>query len=315
MTTPMPVYDRAPSRELQELLLPGGFLAPLIKLAGRQSSGHFHDVHFRRNDEVFVYRGHSAVVQVRRYKRVGGLKVTADEKYRSMSVTENIFGRWAPNETGFEGALFDYLNKVDVSDSFTLKEGDIQQRWSRVTKPWVPFDREAGFSYGNFANDEERKKARMFDHVAEARIELEKCGWGKLPKPGRWLDQLAIDPDGHLVLLELKDASNSGKESEVYFSPFQLLQYVWEWHNALEAVRNGLQAVIDARVAVGLTPPSVPPLSGGIRAAVGFGADLRSAEVKRRHGMVLEIVNRHLPDGVEPIETWACTDTGASLVV
>ena len=41
-----------------------------------------------------------------------------------------------------------------------------------------------------------------------------------------------------------------------------------------------------------------------IRAAMGFGADRRSAEVKRRYAEVLRIVNQHLPPEVPPIETW-----------
>ena len=225
MTKPSPVYKRAPSEELKALLSPGGFLFPIVQLAKQKVSGHHHDVHFRRNDEVYVYRGHSAVLQIRRYKRDGDLKVTADDKYKRTPFPERIFGRWSLNENGFEEALCHYLSKVDVAGSFTLGEGDIQLRWSQVTQPWTPFDREAVLSYGNYAKGEERENARKFDQVAEARIELEKCGWAKLPKPGRELDQLAIDQYGQLVLLELKDGSKS--DAEVYYSPFQLLQYIW----------------------------------------------------------------------------------------
>ena len=123
MTGPTPVYKRAPSKELEALLSPGGFLEPIVQLTRQKVGGNYHDVHFRRNDEVFVYRGHSAVLQIRRYKRMGGLTVTADEKYRSIPFPERIFGRWALNESGFEEALFDYLSKVDVSGSLTLGEG------------------------------------------------------------------------------------------------------------------------------------------------------------------------------------------------
>ena len=36
MATPPPVYDRAPSEELKKLLLPSGFLSPLVELAGKR---------------------------------------------------------------------------------------------------------------------------------------------------------------------------------------------------------------------------------------------------------------------------------------
>lgn len=37
---------------------------------------------------------------------------------------------------------------------------------------------------------------------------------------------------------------------------------------------------------------------------VGFGSDLRSAEVRARFEVVRGIANRHLPDGASPIEVW-----------
>lgn len=112
-----------------------------------------------------------------------------------------------------------------------------------------------------------------------------------------------MDADGRLVLLELKDASAGN--APVYYSPFQLLQYVWDWHDALECVRGRLQDLIDARVALGLTPGSVPRLTGGVRAAVCFGKDLGTKEVRRRYELVLDVANRHLPPCVPRIETWA----------
>ena len=130
--------------------------------------------------------------------------------------------------------------------------------------------------------------------------------WAKPSKGGKELDQLAVDPAGRLVLIELKDGS---KRSEVYYAPFQLLQYVWEWHAALGAVWSDLQKLIGARVALGLAPQDAPRLNGGIRAVVGFGRDTRSDEVKRRYRKVLDVANEHLPPGVGPIETWEITDT------
>ena len=93
------------------------------------------------------------------------------------------------------------------------------------------------------------------------------------------------------------------------------MEYVWEWHAGLETVRGDLQELIDARVAVGLTPPGRAVLMGGIRAAVGFGADLRTPEVKRRYNIALDIANAHLPPGVAGIETWEHTDNGPCRLV
>ena len=308
MVVPMPTYKRAPSEELLALFADGRILAPVLELARRKVGGHYHDVNFRDNDEVYLYRGHSAVLQVRRYKRAGGLNVDADKKYKRTLSTDRIFGRWSLDGDDFEGALRDYLDKVDVAGSLTLGEGDIQLRWSQVTQPWTPFDREAVLGYRNYARGEERENARKFDQVSEARIQLEKCGLAKLPKPGRELDQLAIDQQGQLVLLELKDGSKSN--AEVYYSPYQLLQYVWEWHTALEAARDDLQELISARNQLETSPHRIPDLTGGIRAAVGFGFDTPRGKTRLNYAKVLEVVNRHRPCGVKPIETWAFADTG-----
>ena len=98
-------------------------------------------------------------------------------------------------------------------------------------------------------------------------------------------------------------------DDRVYYVPFQLLQYAWEWHGALEEVRADLQELIDARLSVGLTPAGIARLTGGLRAVVGFGTDNRTDEVRRRYGMVLDIVNRYLPPRVAPLETWEHTKT------
>ena len=134
---------------------------------------------------------------------------------------------------------------------------------------------------------------------------LRPCGF---PKDGRnsrneggEVDQLAVDTDGRLVVIELKDASASG----VYYAPLQLLQYVWEWHEAFEATRKPLQDLLDARIALGLTQPEVARIGSRLRPVIGLGADDRSSEVAQRYAKVLALVNEHLPPGADPVETWS----------
>ena len=316
MVVPSPTYKRAPSEQLRALFTDGKILSPVRELPHRAVGGHSHDLHFRLNDEVCVYRGLTVVLKIQRYKK-GGLKITPHANYTGESGSELLAAHRDNDVQGFREALNDYLVAVDVSDSHTMYEGHVQLRWSRVLQPWVPFDREARL---NYRSKRHREESKVFPEVKDASNELTRLynrqteaeeRWSKPKVTGAKLDQLAVDEKGRLVLLELKDASKHN--AEVYYSPFQLLQYVWEWHSALEAVRNDLQAIIDSRIAVGLTPPDTPSLTGGIRAAVGFGLDKRSLEVKRRYGKVLEVVNQHLPNRVGPIETWAFTCTGPGL--
>ena len=309
----VPTYNRSPSGDLMDLLAPKGFLGPLTKLNGREVHGLKLDVHLRANDEVQVYCGLTRLLDVRRNKN-GTVGVSAHKTYREQYCSGNLFSRrWKSNESReFKRGLGAYLRNLSISQRHIDGEGSIQSLWSRVTEPWVPFDREAVLTYCSRA---ESATARQFDSVESARADLEaivkdrrnsprsRDRWTSLSGSGRKVDQLAIDSEGRLVLLELKNGSAG--PSSVYYSPFQLLQYVWEWHAALGSVRDQLQELINARVKLGLTPGPIPRLDSGIRAAVCFGRDTRSAEVKRRYDRVMGVVNRHLPYGVPPIETWA----------
>lgn len=323
MPTPTPRYDRAPSEELLALLRPEGFLSPLVDLTERKVSGLELDVHLRRDDEIHVYCGLTRVLTVKKYRGGGLLDIRAHPTYTSQPCAQGLFRWWRTNEQGFTGALERYLSGVEVDPASTAGEGAVQLQWSRVREPWVPFDREAALAYESTAH---RERTKSLSEVEDARAELihmayqDRAAHGKSwekPSPLKKrneLDQLAVDPQGRLVLIELKDGSSKSLGS-VFYAPFQLLQCVWEWCAALGAVQTDLQRLIKARVALGLMPKGTPRLTGGIRAVVGFGRGAHSGaacsdEVKRRYCKVLSVVNEHLPPGVGPIETWEIADTG-----
>ena len=306
----LPLYARVPSTELKGLLLPGGFLESLPSLNRRRVAGMELDVHLRVRDEVQVYCGHARLLDVRR-TRDGMVDVSAHPTYRRQECGRNLFGRWNPDRSeGFDRALDAYLANVSVNRRQVVGEGAVQCLWSRVAEPWVCFDREAVLGYPSPCPSRDLHAPSQLDEGGnELRSLAAREGWKDVPKVGNKLDRLAVGPDGRLVVLELKNAG-AGSAS-VFYSPHQLLHYVWEWHSALETVRQQIQGLIDARVELGLTSPSIPKLTGGIRPAMGFGVDRRSAEVKRRYGEVLRIVNHHLPPEVSPIETWVIDDEGA----
>lgn len=278
-------------------------LSPLLALQGRKLHGCGLDVHLRARDEVHVYCGLTRLVKVR--YRPAGIRVTAEESYAKQACGRPLFREWRNDRTeasAFAQVLSTYLDGVEVASRWTDGEGRVQSDWSGVVEPWIPFDREAVLAYASTA---ERNGERQFGQVQRAREHIEELkrarGWARLTQPGGEVDQLAIDPDGALVIIELKDASKSG----AYYAPLQLLQYVWEWHEAFTAVRQGLQSLVDARVELGLTPSAIPRIGHRIRGVVGFGEDLRSREVRRRCKLVLDAVNAHLPPNVPKIETWA----------
>ena len=323
-----PSYKRAPSRVLQRLLAAGGFLAPLLDR--RKHSGIDLEVHLRPGNQVHLYCGLTCLVKSGA-SRNGAIWVESHDEYAAQQCADSLFrpGRarpvgggayrrdvWSVDEAGFPEALDRFLDDVKVGSRQT-KEGAVQARWSKIETPWIVFDKEAALSYPSMEERSRQLAEAFHPAVDEARDQLRTLAlarrslsnsrhhWEKPPEPKSRLklDALAVDPEGNLVLLEVKDAS--GSEGEVYYSPFQILQNVWEWHYALNAVRASLQSLLDARVALGLTPDSVPRISGGLRAAIGFGADERREEVRSRYLEVLGIVNALLPQGVSSIETWA----------
>ena len=303
MTGPGPTYRRAPSEELRGLLSRGGFLFPIVQLARVMVGGHYHDVHFRPNDEVDVYRGRTSLVRIKNSGN-GRVDLRAHSTYKNQPCGQSFLHSWHVDEMGFGEELDRYLNDLKVNPSFTRGEGRVQEQWSLVRDPWVPFDRE-----GELKGPHD--KGADFPQVQTALTQLAVLAQGKRWKSpnatGIKIDQLAVDEKGQLVLLELKDGSKSS--AEVYYSPYQLLQYVWEWHTALEALWNDLQELINARNQLEMSPHKIPDLTGGIRAAVGFGFDTPRSDTKLNYAKVLEVVNRHLPDGIKSIETWAFTDT------
>ena len=310
-------YKRAPSEELLKLLKPEGDLSWLIDLGKNKVAGHQHDVHFRGN-EIHVYRDGARLI--RTTWTVEGnknkVKIEADPRYEKRG--DGFFGIHSTVYTTgkkFQEACKLYLCKVELAPHQKGKEGAIQMKWGRATEPWVRFDREVTLE------NNPRMKFCEVDAAFEDLMEIYRanCGksgivrWSKPSMSGNKIDQLAIDTQGRLVLLELKDAL-AKPPYKVYYAPFQLLQYVWEWHSFFGEVRCDLQELITARKRLQLTPDEFPHLSNSVRAAVGFGCDIPSTEKEGEGGYkykkVLEIVNQHLPREIDHIETWYWSEDG-----
>ena len=310
-----PTYGRAPSERMKDILSPNGFLAPLVELSQSKVQGLRLDVHLRGHDEVHVYCGLTRILKVRR-NRNGTVTVSAHQTYGSQECAKAILRQWNGSEVEeFRESLDHYIREVQVHTRHTDQEGRIQAVWVGISEPWTPFDREAVLEYKTKA---ESIKAREFQPVGQARSKLEAIAesqrkssgqseaWAMPGVAGREVDQLAVDAEGRLVLIELKSASAT--PSAIYYSPFQLLQYVWEWYHAMKSVLGQVQELMDARAALGMTPGSAPRLTGGLRAAVCFDREIGTEQVKARYDSVLEVVNGYLPDSVPKIETWTMDD-------
>lgn len=303
-------YARAPSAYLRALLAPGGLLSALLDRRAFSGLPLRADVHLREHDRVHVYCGLTRLIDVRLLRRK--VRVRAHTTYSSQPCADGLFRAWSPDEAGLDDKVGRYLAGVQIRPTHVRAEGAVQAAWAAVTDPWIPFDREAVLGYESKTS---RAAARFADAVQAARAAVagvvkSDAAWAATSanKVNAELDQLAVDPSGRLVLIELKYGRASG--ASVYYSPLQLLQYVHEWARAFESVRADLRALIEARQAIGLSPPDMPALNAEFRPVVAFGSDLPNVDIRGRFEEVRTIANRHLPVGVAPIEVWALNAVG-----
>lgn len=317
----LPNYDRTPSKDLRRILNPDGFLGPLLNKRMRYSVEL--DLYLRSMDEVHLYCGLTCLVKIR-LSRSGKVWVCSHKTYSEQECARQLFrsqfskqvdnyymrGEWSVDEMGFIEALSVFLEEIEVSDRHR-KEGAIHTRWAQVCKPWTVFDKEVRLAYPSGVKRQLFMSEKVMPPVEKARNQLRaftrsqrsRCAQPPQPKGSLKLDALGFDLQGNIVLLEIKDGSRSN--SDVYYSPFQLLQNVWEWHLVFRFARPSVQELLNARVELGLTSRNVPRISGRIRTAIAFGNTEPSGRTRDLYFEVLAIVNTFLPQGISPMETWA----------
>ena len=314
-------FPRAPSGHLKKLLEEP--LASLLELHGHKMDVRDItkldvpdrtmrlDVHFRIDDTIKVYCGDTVLLEVQRKKSDQLLltvhKNNISENYRNHITDEKRkekrgkfvrkgknYIAWKIGESDFKDELDYYLGSEKNNENQNVQvrterwiTGEallheewvrIHEKWAHVENLWTPFDREARLS-----GDETRSE----------------------------VDQLAVDRDGSLVLVEIKDPETAKPKD----APEQLLKYIEQWDRALQQqkVQEDLRELISARNEF-LTHESVPHLDLGrrIRAAICFGREGLGNKVKKPDDFYakLDYANARLPESVNPIETWKLDEDG-----
>ena len=131
--------------------------------------------------------------------------VSAHPAYRRQDCGRNLFGRWNPDgPEEFNRALDDYLANVAVGRSNVAGEGAVQCLWSRVTEPWVCFDREAVLAYPSPGPQPDPEDSGQMDQARkELRSLAAREGWEEVKEVGNKLDRLAVDPEGRLAITDV----------------------------------------------------------------------------------------------------------------
>jgi hypothetical protein len=231
-------YDRTISDEFENLILENGGLRWLIDYVKSTEDIDFLIGKNNNIEWISLYRGLSRILRISKNPRVqdlGRIKLDADKAYMELMpvlYNNNI-------NTNFESNLENLLQRVRVNDRFksyynNKKEGYYQNQISRrygidglKDDPFVIIDKESVIGFqDNIEKDRiiTPLKSPYKELQADiSRIDSKRYGKDLQKKSvGNELDFVALDKNGNILLIELKDSSNT---SGIYLSPIEIGMY------------------------------------------------------------------------------------------
>ena len=228
----------------------------------------------------------------------------------------------------FKSALSRYLEQVTVDAKHWQKEGQVQVRWEqKCGKEWSPklpfsiFDREAVLGYST-KSERQKENTRFKTLITSAKKVIAN---GKNKKWARFktrtsneLDLIGVGKNGKsIVLIEVKHGSTNA--SEIYYSPLQLLYYVFQWKNALESndanqIISDINSLIKSKQSIGLLPGDAPILTKGTKISIcpviAVDAIKCSDEVKHRLQYVTDAINATTDNALKDLKIWEYPEGG-----
>jgi hypothetical protein len=310
-------YDRLLPLKTVKLLLPGGEFNWLINFVLNQPDLDFQTGKNKSDSWISIYRGTTCLLKI--HGRLNGYKISVDKKYRTLypEFYDN------PTSLNFEiliskiGTYKNELGKNTLTHYYdNQKEGFYQNLISRrygiegkMDDPFVIIDKEVVIGYLNTSAkngiiDSIRKKYQT------ALDELQKIE--KFPsklnefKFGNEFDFLALDSNGKIIIIELKDGSDTKK---IYLSPFQIYTYCDIYNEYISRNKDEFEKVIldmiKQKQELGILNSKwvVPNKIVGIRAALVIGGKYSNA-AKTNYQKVIKVINKY------PIETYECDKNG-----
>ena len=226
-------YDRLLPLKTAKLIMPGGQFYWLINFVINHPDLDFQTGKNKNESWISIYRGTSSLIKI--MGRINGYKITVDNKYRILC--PDFYDN--PTSENFEVLLSQIKIYKNENSKNTLaqyydnhKEGFYQNLISRrygingkEGDSLVIVDKEVVIGFIN-TNVKERIIDSIRQKYQPTLNELQKhIGFpSKLNeyKFGNEFDFLALDSDGNIILMELKDGSDTQK---IYLSPFQINTY------------------------------------------------------------------------------------------
>lgn len=258
-----PEYRRDFTPNHLNLILPNGPLHPLITGFQGLINGEPYaiDVQFGRGNKLMWYRGAACVLVATLTPNSITFDLTPAERYGALN--RNLMQHWAfPGDDPQEVLQLVSQHLLGI---MPLVRGDhyanpgcegyfqnrLVHRFTRALEPHNLFiiDRECVLDFT--ATPDEKNPYYGVIHDPYAVMQ------GPLP-PGREADNLALDAEGHLVVMELK----KGDCSPAHFrnAPLQVMLFHDAIAGVLPHISNSLKQLVLQKIQVGLLPPAVGDL-------------------------------------------------------
>jgi len=310
-------YDRLLPLKTARLIMPGGQFHWLIDFVINHSDLDFQTGKNKNESWISIYRGTSSLLKI--MGRIKGYKITVDKKYSILC--PEFYSN--PTSENFEVLLSQNKIYKNENGKNTLaryydnhKEGFYQNLISRrygingkEDDSLVIVDKEVVIGFINT-----NVKKRIIDSIRQkyqpALNELQnRIGFpSKLNeyKFGNEFDFLALDSDGNIILMELKDSSDTQK---IYLSPFQISTYCDIYSEYIsrnkDEFENVVLEMIKQKQELGLLNSKwiVPTKIIGMKAALVIGGKF-SNTVNRNYKQALNLLNNYI------INTYECDVNG-----
>ena len=265
-------YDRLLSDDFEKLFKKDGKLSWLIPYIKRTDDLDILIGKSGNQEYCSIYRGTSRIAKITKSKNK--YRVTAADSYKKLGV--NLYGDLDDgnfNETNLECLRQEVQNNTKFDRYYNnIKEGYYQNMFQRhygieatCESLKLIVDKEVVIGYKD-RNEKNKLFGKEQDKYKQCKHNLQNSNRKKYGKPskddslGNELDLLALDTDGNIHLMELKDGRST---SGIYMSPFQIGLYKRIFDKI--DIKETIKKMIEQKQRIGLLPKDwiIPDIRDG----------------------------------------------------
>lgn len=274
------------------------------------------DIQFRENNNVAVYCGLTKVLNIK-FNQRGGIPFRFNSKsYSKQSCFPSIEINTNPEQV--IQAVHNYLNQMIIDDKWWKKEGIVQTQYIslcsrnwKISAPAAIFDKELVFSYKSekvktFLHN---KYTEQINSIKNKLINNIGNNWKAIKETGaEEIDLMGFSAKGNeLYIIEVK--GNNASADQIYYSPFQLLYYIYQWNDALNnspKIVQNINDLVNQKKVISLLPANFPKLNEveKIIPVLAVQKKTWSDEVQNRLESTIRFINLNTNRSLLNFEIW-----------